>query len=48
MVSKTTLPRMAQQTQVEIGQLGVNSIVLGASAMLANNYALLFKSQKPE
>ena len=48
MVSKTTLPRMAQQTRVEIGQLGVNSIVLGASAMLANNYALLFKSQKPE
>jgi N-acetylglucosamine repressor len=44
-ISKTTLPRMAQETQVEIGQLGVNSIILGASALLANNYALLFSPQ---
>src|SRR4030042_1169422 len=42
---KTILPRLAKETQVEIGQLGVNSIILGASAMLANNYSLLFISQ---
>jgi len=45
MISRTTLPRMAQETRVEFGQLGVNSIILGASAMLANNYALLFRPQ---
>ncbi len=44
MISRTTLSRLAQDTQVELGQLGVNSIVLGASAMLANNYSLLFNS----
>ncbi len=42
MITTTTLARLAQETQVEIGQLGENSIILGASAMLANNYALLF------
>jgi glucokinase-like ROK family protein len=45
MITRTTLPRLAKETQVEIGQLGVNSIILGASAMLANNYSLLFISQ---
>lgn len=45
MISKTALPRLAQETKIEIGQLGVNSIILGASAMLANNYALLFNPQ---
>jgi glucokinase-like ROK family protein len=44
-VSQTTLTRLAQETKVEIGQLGGNSIILGSSAMLANNYSLLFKSQ---
>ncbi len=38
----TTLTRLAQETQIEIGMLGENSILLGASAVLANNYALLF------
>jgi N-acetylglucosamine repressor len=44
MVTRTTLSRLAEETQIEIGNLGENSIILGASAMLANNYALLFKS----
>jgi N-acetylglucosamine repressor len=44
-IAQATLSRLAQDTQVEIGQLGGNSIILGSSAMLANNYALLFKSQ---
>jgi N-acetylglucosamine repressor len=47
MISQTTLSRLAQETQIEIGQLGENSIILGASAMLGNNYSLLFKSQPP-
>jgi len=46
-VSQTTLSRMAQETKIEIGQLGGNDIILGASAMLASNYSLLFKSQPP-
>jgi N-acetylglucosamine repressor len=45
MITQTTLSRLAQETQIEIGQLGGNNIILGASAMLANNYSLLFKSQ---
>jgi N-acetylglucosamine repressor len=44
-ISQATLSRLAQETHVEIGQLGGNSIILGSSAMLANNYSLLFKSQ---
>jgi N-acetylglucosamine repressor len=44
-ISQATLSRLAQETKVEIGQLGGNSIILGSSAMLANNYSLLFKSQ---
>ena len=45
MISQTSLSRMAQETQIKIGKLGENDIILGASAMLANNYSLLFKSQ---
>ena len=41
-VSQATLSRLAQETRIEIGQLGENNIILGASAMLANNYSLLF------
>lgn len=37
-----TLARLAQETRVEIGQLGGNSVILGASALLASNYTLLF------
>ena len=42
MITTTTLSRLAQETHIEIGKLGENSIILGASAMLANNYSLLF------
>ncbi len=42
MIGTTTLSRLAQETRINIGQLGENSIILGASAMLANNYSLLF------
>jgi hypothetical protein len=45
MISRATLSRLAQDTQIEIGQLDENDIILGASAMLASNYSLLFKSQ---
>ena len=44
-VSQTTLTRLAHETKIEIGQLGGYNIILGASAMLANNYSLLFSSQ---
>jgi N-acetylglucosamine repressor len=44
MIKTTTLSRLAQGTQIEIGQLGENCIIQGASAMLANNYSLLFTS----
>jgi glucokinase-like ROK family protein len=44
-VTQTTLPRLAYETKIEIGELGGNNIILGASAMLANNYSLLFSSQ---
>ncbi len=44
-ISQTSLPRLVQETQIEIGQLGTESIILGASAMLVNNYSLLFRSQ---
>ncbi len=43
MIKSTTLSRLAQETQVEFGELGENGIILGASAVLANDYALLFK-----
>jgi len=46
MISQTTLSSLAQETQIEIGRLGGNDIILGASAMLANNYSLLFRSQR--
>jgi len=46
-ISQGTLSRLAQETQIEIGQLGENNIILGASAMLANNYSLLFNSRLP-
>ncbi len=42
MITTTTLRRLAQGTKIEIGRLGENSIILGASAMLANNYSMLF------
>lgn len=44
-IAANTLSRLAKDTQVEIGQLGNDSIVLGASAVLANNFSLLFMRQ---
>jgi glucokinase len=44
-IAQATLSRLAESTKVEIGQLGGNGIILGASALLANNYSLLFKRQ---
>jgi len=46
-ISQATLSRLAQETQIEIGLLGEDNIILGASAMLANNYSLLFNSRPP-
>ncbi len=42
---RSSLPRLAHDTRVEIGQLGENVIILGASALLANNYSLLLAQQ---
>ncbi len=44
-MSRTTLSSLAQETRVDIGQLGGNGIILGASALLANDYSLLFSRQ---
>jgi glucokinase-like ROK family protein len=41
-LSQTSLIGLAQDTRIEIGQLGENSVVLGASAHLIHNYELLF------
>lgn len=43
--SRTTLSRLVVDTTIECGKLGVNNIILGASAMLANNFSLLFRNQ---
>lgn len=39
---KTSLPGIAGDTQVEIGRLDQDGIILGATAMLSSNYSLLF------
>ncbi len=42
-IRQAALPRMAQDTQVEIGKLDFRGCILGASAsMLLNSYSLLF------
>ena len=41
-IAQNTFSRLLQNTRVEIGQLGANTIILGASATLASNYSLLF------
>jgi N-acetylglucosamine repressor len=41
-MSNTSLPEAAQNTRVEIGQFSENGIILGASAIITNNYSLLF------
>jgi len=48
-MAANTLERLAEATQVEIGKLGPNGIILGASAMILQNYSLLFSgSRRPE
>ena len=44
-VSQTALARLAVETQIEIGCLGENVVILGASALLATDYSLLFNQQ---
>ncbi len=41
----TSLSRSVQDTRVEFGQLGANAVVLGSTAVIANNYSLLFSGQ---
>lgn len=41
-IRQTTLSRLAEDTQIEIGQLGPNGIILGASALILKDYSLLF------
>jgi glucokinase-like ROK family protein len=38
-VRQTTLARLAEETQIEIGRLGPNRIILGASALILKNYS---------
>ena len=44
-VSQNTLSMLAGNTRVEFGQMGENSVILGASAMLADNSPLLFDAR---
>lgn len=41
-IASTTLPRLVQETQIEIGTLGGNQVIMGASALLLSNYSMLF------
>lgn len=40
-LAKSSLARLAQDTQVEIGQVSGNRVILGASALLLGDYSLL-------
>lgn len=42
MMMKTSLPGIAGNTQVDIGKLDRNGIILGATTLLSSNYSLLF------
>jgi N-acetylglucosamine repressor len=44
-IAQHTLSRLAKESRVEIGQLGKDGILLGASAVLINRYSLLFKRE---
>jgi glucokinase-like ROK family protein len=43
--SQATLSRLAKETTVRFGSLADNGVILGASALMSNNYALLFQRQ---
>jgi len=47
-MEETTLTRLAQDTCIQIGALRDNDVILGASAQLSGNYALLMKSSPSE
>jgi predicted NBD/HSP70 family sugar kinase len=40
-MTQTTLSHLAQDTDIQIGSLRDNDVILGASALLASNYSLL-------
>jgi N-acetylglucosamine repressor len=42
-MSQHTLFRLAKESEVNVGQLGKDSILLGASAVLIDHYSLLFR-----
>jgi len=42
-MTQSALSRLVQETRLEIGQLGVNSVLLGTSALLLRDYSLLFR-----
>ena len=44
-VSRSVLPKLAQETRIEIGHLRENGILLGAAAILLKDYSLLFRRQ---
>lgn len=44
-MKESCLSGLAQNTHIKVGTLGKNVIALGASALLANNYDLLFNRQ---
>ena len=46
-MTRTALMRLTQNTRLEIGKLGPNGIILGASAVLLRNYSLLIGSATP-
>jgi predicted NBD/HSP70 family sugar kinase len=45
-LNQSALSRLVNETNLEVGGLGKDSILLGASAILANNHALLYTQNK--
>jgi len=41
-MSGTALSSLTQETRVEIGQVSGNRVIMGAAALLLNDYSLLF------
>jgi predicted NBD/HSP70 family sugar kinase len=41
--NRNMLPRLTQEISIEVGRLKDNEAILGATALLANNYSFLFK-----
>lgn len=47
-VKQNTLPWLANTTQIEVGSLGQDVVLLGASALLLGNYTLLFNQNRTQ